>query len=189
MIVITVPHSYCIKTKKRSCDTVASYSALMLQKELLKVKTECVIIESEANRIIEYDDNRFSSHIVDESSLWRKLREELKNVDEKKVIVIDMHSFPDKSFDGFDVVFLDNYPYQNITKDMLEVFLKNKINCAILPASTGNNAIIDVLTLHPKYIRAVLVEINEKYFNILEEEYKKIINVLAIFLHQTLNKH
>lgn len=187
IIILTVPHSKCRKRinnicninvdrKNEMCDLVAECFANKLKNKLEKNFTVDIIL-SENNRADELDDNRFSykkddkiAKTIKTSNLWIKLKERIlfhikkPFISYKDIIVLDIHSFPLKSFDGNDIALLDNYDYQEITKNMYN-YLKDKYKIKIYNSYIGNNSIIDVLTLHPLAIKAVLVEINESLSN------------------------
>lgn len=196
MIILTVPHSKCFNLNIRTCDTVAEQFANILLQQIKNLGNDVVIIKSNNNRYI-LDDNRFATKlktIKTDSYLWNKLRETIKEYFKIKkkyddIIVVDIHSFPNntESFDSNDVVLLDNFPYQQIVKDLKDELIKKEIVVDILPAGTGQNAILDVLTLHPLYIPTILTEINEKYIN-SPNKLLSIAKIISEFLVKIKNK-
>jgi hypothetical protein len=166
MIILTVPHSHPSNIiKNRSYDLLAEKFAKLLQEK----KQEIFIIKSGQNRHDILDDNRYSKNgysIKKDSTLWNTLREKLNC--SKNNLVLDIHSFPNKSFNNCfqlnsdcEIVLLDYTPYQEITKKIFETLKKNNINSKITEGKIGSNSILDVLTLHPCYVPTVLIEVNE----------------------------
>lgn len=206
-IIITVPHSICLEGSTRIekyCDTSALSFANILLERLLNNGYDTTLIKSNLNRKY-LDPNRFfttskeyGTLTLKNSILWQKLNEQIR-LHEKydDVIVFDVHSFPRESFKVNDeetnVVILDNYPYQEIVKD-LNTFLNehsiyengNDKMSKILTAKIGSNAIMDVLTNGPVYIKALLIEINEK---LSLDMLKKIAELFLIFLKTSDRKN
>lgn len=172
--------------KKKNCDLISLRFANILHDILVKSRYEVSIIKPIYNRKF-LDPNRFSTRsdhgylTIKDSDLWKKLNKEIydyKNYD--NIIVFDLHSFPHGSFNtDKKIVILDNYPYQKIAM-MLYYFLKEKIyEATVMPAGIGSNAIIDILTCGPVYIKALLIELNE---NLLDNELIEIAKLLLSFL-------
>ena len=163
-IYITVPHNSCIKGI-RLCDLVAEKFADIFYDKLNDDNIIVYIFKSNINRKI-LDANRFMTNKLNikDSNLWQNIKDVFQYGDN---ILFDIHSFPDKyrEFHGKDIIILDNYPYQKFAIMLNEYLNKNNINSKILEASTGNNAILDIFSLHPLYTPTILLEVNEKYLN------------------------
>jgi hypothetical protein len=204
-IIITVPHAICFSGStrlERNCDVSALSFANVFSELLLSNGYDVTLIKPDLNRKY-LDPNRFSTMskeygtlTLKDSALWQKLNDKIstyKNVNGKNdVIVFDIHSFPREAFsiDGLEtnVVILDNYPYQEIVKNLNTFLNVNRQNIyenendrmsKILTAKIGSNAIIDVLTSGPVYIKALLIEINEK---LSLDALKKIAELFVMFL-------
>jgi hypothetical protein len=195
-IILTVPHSICFKGSTRlekNCDLSALKFANILHTNLNDVGYNSTIIKPINHNRFYLDPNRFFTKsekygylTIKDSDLWKNLNKEISNYkDYDNIVVLDIHSFPMGSFGvKKDIVILDNVPYQKITRN-LNTFLKETTHdSVIIPAGTGNNAIIDVLTSGPVYIKTLLIEINE---NLSVEELHEIAKSFVTFLK--INKH
>lgn len=189
-IIITVPHAICIDNiQKRTCDLNSYNFAIALRDVLPKHNYDVTLIKSTQNRYT-LDDNRYSSEkiktIKKDSGLWRELRKTIsKYVNDgnshNDIIIIDSHSFPDRTEKKhLDVYFLDYVPYQNITTQINNYLLKNNISTEIKTGAIGKNSIIDTFTLHPLYIKTLLIENNESSntdkLNIIAEHVKNFLD-------------
>lgn len=197
--ILTVPHNLGIKNiPDRSYDLSAYSFAEALYNYLKKVQDmkhnfETIEwISSNNNRFTDLDDNRFyhaKTHksIKNDSSLWNQLRQSIQLIYEKNshpsILILDVHSFPNDTleFKQHDVILLDNLKYQKVVIDFALFLKKNNITCLILPAQTGQNSILDVLTLHPIYIPTILFELNEK-IQVDSEKFLFIVHCVASFI-------
>lgn len=188
-IILTVPHSICLKGETReekNCDLISLKFANILHDILVKNGYNASVIKSTYNRRY-LDPNRFSTLsrlgylTIKDSNLWKVLNEEIrdyKNYD--NVIVFDVHSFPKGAFNtDKNIVILDNYPYQKIAIALYYFLKGKKYETTVMTAGIGSNAIIDVLTSGPVYIRALLIELNE---NLSDEDLLEIAKLFLSFL-------
>ena len=177
-LVLTVPHAKCTYDRDNVCDVSRDRGAMrcdMLAQcfaerlgGALDNKIIHTIVASHQNRY-DRDDNRFAPcepAIKDcPTHLWVELKRTIQKYSDEvtldRILVLDIHSFPDKSFDDNEVALLDNYPYQPTTQRLDDCIARNGFATKIYSASTGHNAIIDALTISPSSICAVLVEVNE----------------------------
>ena len=177
-LVLTVPHAKCTHDRADMCDVSRDRGAMrcdMLAQcfaerlgSALDQKIIHTIVTSHQNRY-DRDDNRFApcepAGKDCPTHLWVELKRTIQKyrdeVTHNRILVLDIHSFPDKSFGNNEVALLDNYPYQPITPHLRDHITHNGFATQIYNASTGHNAIIDALTISPASICAVLVEVNE----------------------------
>jgi hypothetical protein len=181
-IILTVPHSVPIENySKRSHDISALNMANRLKRLCEKYGMAVHLIESAQNRTV-LDDNRYSDNnhcnkmhktnssnsgnllnIRSDSLLWKKLREIFNNINYKRLIIIDCHSFYKGGFDidpSIEMVLLDYTPYQHLVKQ-ISLEAKKSIPNMILSGTIGCNSILDVMTSHPHYVPTILLEVRE----------------------------
>lgn len=190
-IILTVPHSVCFKGNTRleqNCDLSALMFANILHNNLRDAGYDSVIIKPIIHNRFYLDPNRFSTRsikygylTIKDSDMWKDLNREISNYkDYTNIVVFDIHSFPIGSFGvKKDIVILDNVPYQKIARNLNSFLKETSHESVIIPAGTGNNAIIDVLTSGPIYIKALLIEVNE---NLSVEELHDIAKSFVKFL-------
>lgn len=194
VIVLTVPHCVSQDSSYRDYDVVAEKFAKILFDKFVTIQPKTYLIKSASNRKT-LDDNRFQTNsltIKNDSKLWNELRITLSKHRSDKIILFDIHSFPNNtsSFNGkSDIVILDNSPYQDIVNQLVDYFKnQTKHTIKIFNAYTGHNAIIDMFSLHPFYIPAILVEMNEKFLND-EEKLNAIADDFVNFINYYIKKN
>jgi hypothetical protein len=184
-IILTVPHSQPNKyiSVGRTHDMKALSFALKLLKLFESYDVE-IIISRQSRNIC--DDNRNNAlNNCDKLSsertyLWEKLIETVQKTDKsKKIIVLDVHSFPNGSFDNNDIAFLENiHHYNAIGRKICDILQQNtSIKCNVYTAAYNMNAIIDNTN---NIVHGVsLIEINESLRDIE-------LNQLAIAIYNSI---
>lgn len=190
-IILTVPHSICLPGETRlekNCDLSALKFATIFKDELIKNKFDVSLIKPQIYNRKYLDPNRFSTKsqeygylTINDSDLWKELRKEISDCnDTNNLIVFDIHSFPNGSFnDSKNIVILDNKPYQKIVLELNEFLKGKKYESTIITAGIGFNAIIDVMTNSPIYIKTLLIEINE---DIIDDGLIEIAKLFVLFI-------
>lgn len=177
-ILLTVPHSLCIKNSRRNCDYLADDASMNLDKNFRKLhKAITYRIKADKNRnAIDYNRK------IARNSRWRVFVRKIM-LDESVDVLLDIHSFPSEysSFGYFstestpsnfsteytkiipEVVILDSYHSNNKFLDyntsinFNKYLLKYKILSKLLVG--GENDII--MDGRKKGIPSVLIEYNE----------------------------
>ena len=190
VIILTVPHSVpnVLINHNRKNDIMALNFALILKKlfEDNKFKVE-IVVSSQSRNIC--DDNRpqaLSNCIKEDipTPLWQELNKIINSIKDKKILLIDTHSFPPGyHFDNNDIAFLENNDHTNAIGKKLCSIMEKKIKCNYYESSYNNNAIIDKNNDRVSHI--TLVEINEKYIN---KEYNDELNFLAKNFYESIIK-
>lgn len=163
-IILTIPHAVSDPyTEDRTYDISALLMAKILE-ALLKEYFNVFIIKSHQNRYI-LDDNRYINRknnltILNDSKLWKDLRDIFNSIDYRKTILIDCHSFYKGGFkedESIEVVILDYAPYQSLVYELI-----NKIpNSERMNGLIGSNSIMDIFRIHPHSIPVILLEVRE----------------------------
>jgi hypothetical protein len=130
MILITVPHSVCIKNAsdqyKRNCDTNALNAATIMASIMKNNHINFKMLVSDVFRPM-LDANRIASRNVS------KMRNELSNLISTANLVIDVHSFPHSLKSSVEIFFLFiNLDQFLIEKSIVDNLKKHSITCKVI---------------------------------------------------------
>jgi hypothetical protein len=187
MILITTPHSFCTKTKNRTCDLKAETAAIELLNSLTKKGFVVFWLPANVDRSI-IDLNRKNSRNVP----WRKqLLNLLSNL--KPSLIIDVHSFVPKynpEFGKYNVVFPGQKPsnlviFEGPNNYLNNISISNFLQKALKYPVRKNETCLDILVESAEQnIPGVLLEFNE---DISGETIKQICEKLAQQFNQIIN--